>query len=610
MYYLLIAAICAVIGVVPLILKGGKKAATILFCFGGVAVWLMFWDNNSGFIYPFFGGAGLVILLFWVACAAIDVVSSEKPTNSIAFPLILLLLYFGSAIMGSGMLRANDYANLIGPIDKRVWTQDIQPKDPKHMAMVSQDNAIYVAKKVIGEAGAIGSQFSLATDHPTPQMLNGELWYVIPLDYNGFMVWWTDNKGVPGYIKVHAEDVNRKPEFVQLPDGQKLRYTPKAYWGTNLTRHIRNLGYLHCGLTDYSFEIDDATQKPHWVITTYEPTIMWGGEKVTGILIVDPITGDITTHTMADIPHWVDRVIPSSYVKSYLTYWGKFQKGWNNSRFAGLELTEPEEPNLIYGSDNEPYFVTGITSNNEGDDSLIGLMYTHTRTGKSIFYETKGGGTDAAVMTAVDKNSEVQFRKLHGAYPQLYNVHGIMTSVVPLYNDSHSFQGVAMVNIKNIQMVAVGKDQHDAMRIYQKLLAQAGHRVAVDKEYDMEVVNGEVDRINQEVVGSTTVYYVHLKGIPHLYTGGSEISSKLPVTQVGDKLTIGVTKSGQDVVPMDKFDNLSLTLVKTADQTTVENNSIARKDKEVAQTETNTIVETVKTMSPEELKEMYKKAKH
>ena len=164
-----------------------------------------------------------------------------------------------------------------------------------------------------------------------------------------------------------------------------------------------------------------------------------------------------------------------------------------------------------------------ITSVSDSNDSLISVVYADSRTGKCVRYVTNGGGTSTAVIKAVNENQFVKFRHLHGADTQLYNMYGHMTSVVPLLNDNHAFQGVAMVAIKNVQTsVGVGADALEAQREYEKVLSESGQKVAPDRSRVIDIVQGVVDRFGTEQGRSGgTTYYLHVASVPHIFSAGT-----------------------------------------------------------------------------------------
>lgn len=602
-----IALLCAVVGVVPLLISEKFVTAVIMVLAAWLVGWGLLYVSTPSTAYPFFGIPGFLVFIFWIIAAVIDGLTNDYDdrTWTWVLPAAAAVIYLGSLIASSGIFRADDYKNMLGPVEERVWTQDVQPKDPKHMRMSTTKNAIYLAKKILGDAGTIGSQFSISESHMTLQMIGKELWYVVPLDYRGISVW-TSTDGVPGYIMVSGEDPYRQAIIKTFPAGQKMQYTPGAYFWNDLERHLRNKGFVDLALTDYTFEIDE-NGKAWWVVTAYKPTIMWSGEKVVGVIIIDPATGDARLYPQNEIPAWVDRALPKSFIKDYLKWNGKYVHGWWNTFWGSKDIVEPEDPILVYGTGDQPEWVTGIASEGGQADSLVALVYTNSRTGKSVRYKVGGGGTDKAVLDAVNKNNQVQLKKIHGADPQIYNVHDTMASIVPLMNESNAFQGVAIVSINKVQIVAVGSDQYEALREYEKIMLRGGQQVVLGKEREIKTIEGVVDRREQYILGSGSTFCLHLSGIPRIFTGGAaELSPKLPLTKEGDRVKIAYYASECDVIPMHDFDNLSLHLVESKDQQEVRQKNKERRTDEEAGRESKTIMENLKQLSPEQLKEIGK----
>ncbi|HEU5114543.1 MAG TPA: hypothetical protein VFT82_02130 [Candidatus Paceibacterota bacterium] len=583
MNYFVLALIAALLGVLPF----GLRAKKITFPFVLVAFglflldWFIFYYNSISLVRPLFGAVSLVvgfpwilygILLGWKEKEYDRGFISSRPGITLRPSVLLPIGYVAALIIalvaGSHMLNADRYSALLGKVEERDWTKDVQPKDPKHMRMVSEENALYIAKKAVANAGAIGSQFSLDWDYVTLQKVNGHLVYVLPFDYNGFTVW-QSTSGAPGYIVVDAEDPERAPRLVELPEGKRMRYMPNAFFGDNLERYLRQNGFLNEGLATARFELDEK-EEPHWVIPLWSPVALWSGSTLTGVAVVNPATGDIKRYKLGEIPAWIDRAVPAGLVETYIDERGEYFDGWWNAFWAKTGVTEAENPILVVGSDDNLEWVTGVTSKSANDDSLIGLMYTNSRTGKSVFYRTNGGAIDNAIMAAVDKHPQVNYKKLHASTPQTYNVYGVMTSVVPLLNDNHAFQGVALVRVANPQDVAVGITQSEALRNYQSVIFRSGEQIALSKSREVETLAGTVDRIRQDVSGNGSLYYFHLSGVSRIFTVSSGDHVKVTLTQPGDSVRVSYVASHEETVPVESFDNLSLPLDKTADQKKVE----------------------------------------
>ena len=567
MMFFLLALAVSVLGVIPLLVGRKPVPALLLGLASTVVLGTIFYLAVPSLAWPWWGMLGISVLPLWVTSSVTHSFLEDEFQPTLWFPLVLGGIMLLSTLRGCEIIMAPEYSALLGKVEERVWTKDVQPKDPKHMRMASAENATRLAMQALGQEGAIGSQFEILQSAITPQFIDGKFCLIAPIDFSGWLTW-RATRNIPGYILVDGEDPRTPAKFVSLPKDQQFAYSPGAYWGHNLRRHLWNEGYRDVAFAAYLLEIDDD-HKPWWVVTVYKPTIFASGEKMLGTVLVDPINGKHTFYSMGKIPQWVDVALPPSFAESYVDWRGLFNGGWWNSWTSRKNVTVGEKPLLVYGSDNEPYYAIGVTSTSKTDTSLIGLYYVHTRTGKATFYTAKGS-TESAILQAVNKNEQVQFRHLHGTTPQIYNVYGTMACVVPLLNENHLFQGVAIVNVENVQVMGVGNDQFEALRAYQKALPVSGHQIAPELAYALQRVEGQIDRVVVLPQSGATTFYLHLEGIPHVFTAGLSLSpEKLPLTQAGDQVSVEYYASQEAVEPMHAFDNLSLQLEATAAETAV-----------------------------------------
>jgi hypothetical protein len=578
--FILLGLAVAVVGLLPFLLTGqleGKrgrlrmKVALALGIFSTFFWSIIFYLSLPALVKPWWGLVGFAVGIMWILATLLDgLVGRRLPWRAALFPLGFILAWVGSAFWrGSEMINAAQYAALAGPVENRVWTQDVQPKDPRHIRMSSRENAIYLARQALGQAGSIGSQFQIDEHRTTLQKIGGQFWFIVPLDHVGWSTW-RHVRAVPYYIKVSGEDPLLPAELIRLADGQQLLYTPHAYWSHNLERHLWTHGYASTGLTDYTPEVDEQG-KIWWVVTTFDYAVNgWDGRKVTGILQIDPVNGEITPHKLGEISDWIDRVFPSEVLEDILNWKGRYSEGyWNTVGFLGIgaqrNLTEPETPNLVYGAEGQLQWVVGMTSINRRDTSLIGLYYVDSRTGKTVLYKAEGS-IDEALIAAIGKHPDVQFKRLHGVSPQIYNILGSMASIIPLMNENHAFSGIGIVNVKNPQIMAFGTSQLEAYDNYQTAFFQSGKQIAPDLSRNSQKVEGMVDRFFAESLHGNLTFFLHLKGVPHLFSGNSQVSPKLRMTHEGDQVVLSFIASGQDIEPIQSFDNLSLPLESTKPQ--------------------------------------------
>lgn len=558
---LLLALVVATVVSIPQLVVRRWRWAIGSFASTTLVWWGIFYLGKPSLVWPLGGMVSGACIICWGVLLigtlfSLDGLNDEWETKDLFLAnllpfLVTILLYCIVGISSWSIFRDNEYWSMIGSIDKREWTQDIQPKDPRHVRLVPEELAYYLATKQLGEGGGvIGSQFQVRGGM-TLQKIKDELWFVSPLDFKGFRSW-TDRNFSPGYVMVNAQNPREKIDVVT---DLKLKYMPGAYFSSNLERYIWKK-YPRIGFDKLFFQLDE-NKKPYWVVPVFKPTIGWSAKKYVGIIILDPETGDDKMYDLLkDVPNWVDPVYTREIVNDYLTWYGKFEQGWWNSVWGHRNILEPETPDIVFGADDRQYWVTGLTSTNTKDKSLVGIAYTDARTGKTVIYHTVGG-TDEAVLELV--NNRVSYKKLHGSSPVIYNIYGVMTSIVPLLGESHSYQGVALVDVENMQM-AEGDDLESAIRGYQKIIMSGDQTIAPDNSTIINRQEGFVDRNAWEIKGGETTFFIHLDGIDRIFSGDTEISPKLPLTRQGDNVVVWFIDSEEDIVPLLKFDNFSLPL--------------------------------------------------
>jgi hypothetical protein len=604
MLFFLFALLSAAIGTVPVLFSKRWTVAAILAAVYFLLSWLLFYCIVPSLVWPL-GGLVTIFTIVWTIISAIagtvPIGYRSSDANMVltwALPVIGIFSLFVSGCSGCTLLRSNDYANLIGQFQERQWTQDVQPKDPKNIRLVSNEAANFLADKQLGSAqgGVIGSQFKVDEDCMALQVIHGELWYVAPLDFIDIFKWWNADVA-PGYVMVHGCDPYAP---VKVVSDKKFMYTPGAYFDKNLMRHLWYNGYMSKGLTDISLELDEDLN-PWWVVSVYEPTISWWGEKAIGVAVVNPTSGEITFHALGSIPKWIDRCVPASFAKDYVTQHGSLSGGFWNSIFAQKNVTQPESATLVYGADHQPYWVMAITSTNGVENSMVGLYYIDSRTGETFYYRSQGS-TETGVLTAV--NNKVSYKKWHGSSPVLYNIYGTMAYIVPVLGENHTFQEVAICDVNNM-LVAEGKNELEAYRDYQKQLQASGQQIAPEFKHNEVTITITADRISYEPREGN--YYIYNNALAHIFICGAGLSPKLPITKSGDAIFLKYVDTPEDVIPVVQFDNKNIVLSKSTAQGELKSRVEIRTSETQATKNVQTIRDKIKHMSDKEIDSLFNK---
>jgi hypothetical protein len=542
-------------------MKKLKNLALVLIA-GIVLVYMYMPTINFGFT----GFALLLMVLIgaWVTLNnPFQIIQSQNnaPTVKIAKPgkvSLIVLAVLGAyitivpAITSWALLHTGEYRNLIGKVEAESnLSSHMLPISIDKIRVVDQSLAQLLGDKVLGSQSALGSQVTLGTFNI--QKVNNDLYWVAPLLHSGFFKWQKNMQGTNGYVMVNACN-ERDVKLVQEINGKKvyIKYQSEAYFNDNLERYLYVHGYWNVGLTDYSFEIDNAGT-PYWVVTKYKKTIGFNGEEAQGVVILNAQTGEIKDYTVATTPVWVDRIQPGEFIERQLNDWGEYVKGyWNFSNEGKLKITE--NVSMVYGEDNNAYWYTGLTSVG-ADESTVGFVLVNTRTKKAVWYKQSGATEYAAQNSAKGK---VQEKGFSASSPIPYNINNIPTYVMTLKDNGGLVKMYAMVAIEDYTIVGVGNTLREALMAYKNAFNQSGNKIATKSKTEKNIIKSVITRINGDVKNGNTYYYFTLKNFPKIFIGSSQVSNDFPLTSLGDSVYITFDNDNQEVIDISTFKNKNL----------------------------------------------------
>ncbi len=535
-----------------------KKAKIVIYALLILVVAPLYIYLSLPVISPWFIGLPLEIFFISIAIAAIELQVSRKKASALlgvaGLFAVLSILYIGVMILsGLPMFRATKYHKLLGEVkDGKSFSADVSPVSPDKIRIVDKDVAHRLGDKVIGEEPALGSQVHIGEFQI--QKVKDQLYWIAPLEHSGFFKWMNNSKGTHGYIMVSATN-ERDVKLVREVKGKpvQIKYQMGGWFGDYLPRHLYFNGHYNEGLTDYTFEIDDEGH-PYWVVSIFRHEIGFSGNNAYAIAVVDATSGDIKKYTKDNAPAWVDRIQPKEFVFNQINSWGQYVHGyWNFSNRDKLMATEGMS--LVYGNDNRSYWYTGVSSVG-GDESTIGFMLVDTRTKEATLYRQPGATETAAMQSAQGK---VQEKGYLSSFPIMYNIDGIATYVMSLKDQAGLIKMVALVSVQDYSIVGVGDNLKDAVRSYKAAYKNSGNKNTIThKTETTKIVSGKISRINEDVSGGDSYYYIMINGSEKIFIGSSNISKKLPLTNVGDSISVQFDEAKQDEIEIFSFENLSL----------------------------------------------------
>lgn len=562
MSYLLVAAIFAVLAFA----FSRKIIPTIGNFVFGLALSYVFMPTLAwGFLGTnFFFAAGLLGAM----CAAMYRMSSFSQTDRAAEERAgKQALYLG---MGSAV--AIVFAIIVIPVfttwsfftaDTRRTLLEVTEEttfDPSKM-LFDQSQARYVDEflatrrmnELCGEHTGLCSQTDFG--RPRIQNQNGKMYWVAPLQHEGFTKWWT-NKTVPGYAMVSVTDYSDAK--LVLKHNQSIGLDGFQF-GDYLPRFLYENGFANASFADYTYELDD-TGTPHWVVSKIARKAGFGGEVVASVVIVNPVTRELKEYSVADAPKWVERIQPEKLIEDRISDWGAFPHGWWES-FSGRDvLAVTPGSALVYTVDGRAVWYTGIQSSGGNAEATMGFMLTDSRTGKAVFYK-RAGITENAAQRALE--GMVQDQKWTASPPVPYMVFGVPTFISIMKDQAGNRAAIGMISYDNREVKAVGErnDLDSVLRAYKFALQSKGTKVDLKDQVDEITLEGIITLIVRETGKDGTVINFMIDSMPNKgFEVLSNVSSELRFTKEGHRVRVRVNSAAPAVIDVNNFDNLDIQL--------------------------------------------------
>ena len=392
-----------------------------------------------------------------------------------------------------------------------------------------------LGSRKIGEVVELVSQFNVSSYY-TQINYNETPTRVSPLEYADIIKWISNqSEGIPYYVKIDM--ATQDTELVKLKEGMK--YTPSEYFNRDLLRHVR-FSYPTKMFQSVTFEIDDNGH-PFWSVSYYDYTIGFlGGRDITGIIMVDAVTGEMTDYPVSDVPQWVDTVYDADMLIEQANFWGSYTNGYWNSIFGQKNVVRTTDGYNYIALDDDVWMYTGITSVVD-DASNIGFLLVNLRTKEAIQYTINGAEELSAMESA---EGMIQEKNYNATFPILVNIADTPSYFISLKDNAGLVKAYSFVSVADYQIVGVADTISGAATEYKRLLASIGGvDVKPETKPETSEVTITVEGISSAVVGGNSVYYIKATD-GKIYTAGIEVSKNLPFIKAGDtiKATVDAEK--------------------------------------------------------------------
>lgn len=451
---------------------------------------------------------------------------------------VLLAVIAVLFVTSSKMFNADKYQKML-TVTESNFNEDIAEIPLSQIPVVDRDAAERLGSRKIGEVVDLVSQFNVSSYYTQINYQNTPV-RVSPLEYADIIKWYTNRgEGIPYYVKIDMATQNT--ELVKLDKGMK--YAPCEYFGRDLNRHVR-FAYPTKMIDSVSFEIDESGA-PYWIVSVYDYTIgLLGGYDITGIIMVDAVSGEMDYYDVGNIPQWVDQVYNADVVLNQANFWGAYKNGYFNSLISQKNVVKTTEGYNYLAINDDIWAYTGITSV-VSDESNIGFILVNLRTKETKLYSINGAEEYSAMESAQGK---IQEKGYTATFPILLNVADTPSYFIGLKDGAGLVKSYAFVSVSNYQIVGVADTVADAEAEYRRLLKEAGK--LEESEPDAEetlYASGAVTAISSAVVDGNTCYYIKLEASDKIFIADISLWEELPFVQVGDAIKISYTENDGEI---------------------------------------------------------------
>lgn len=506
---------------------------SILFSFGYYFIFLPPINLSSLEFYVWLTLTCGCFIIFFVLFAAADKVKKEnnKANNDIKVSLYLLSLlgicfvaFLLSCIFFGPFLNAKEYHERITVVESN-FSEDVKEADFTHLPLLDKDSSSKLGDRVLGQLPELISQFEVSNEYTQINYL-GNIVRVTPLEYNGFVKYLNNrSEGVPGYISVNSTTGNSQLHKLE----QGMRYMPSAYLFEDLMRHVR-FGYPFEILGDTSFEIDEEGN-PYWIVQTIDYKGIGLKKEISGIIVVDPISGEMQKYTTDDIPNWIDNVWDAALIEDQLNSWGKYENGFLNAYIGQKGVKQTTDGYNYIAQDDDIFMYTGVTSA-AADESNIGFVLVNLRTKEARYYAVPGAEEYSAMDSATGQVPEKNYTP---TFPLLINLDGQPTYMLSLKDAAGLVKMYAFVDVQDYQKVTVT----DSSKGIENALKQYYAEYKKEELENYEVIERTclIDELNTMVVdGNSYIYFKDADSM--IYRVSIQTSSQVAFLKQGDILTV------------------------------------------------------------------------
>lgn len=517
-----------------------KNRITIASVIVALFIVLDLWNGNT---YHYMDVGSLIYLAFFVILVTGILFIDKNNMKSFfgAFGLVVAgfaIFFLVGGLMSVPMFNAQSYANVIGEV-KEVEFSDLYSNDHSvEMSYADKESAILAAEKKVGELSDFSSTFELDIAEFSQVNYQNKMVRVAPFQYTDSIKSYLNyGKGVPYYVIVETNNNSLNASATIKTLEEPMMYYPGAPLQYDLHRHVA-FNHKFSYLDDWYFEIDEQGH-PYWAVQSITKRVgLWGAKDMSGLILVDAVSGDTTYYDVEEVPEWVDTVYPTDMLMNQANYHYTLKGGFFNSIFQqrGVMKVDSQVGEYNYVSiDDEIYIFAGVRPIKLDSASTTGLLFMNKQTGEAMELNLPGASLGSAQQTAV---GSIQEKGYSPTTPTLQNVEGYPTYVMSLKDSSGVVRGLSYVNYQDYSKSSVGDTISQTEKAYLLVMGDTEGSIVED----VDTFTTIIDQIHQVLIEGNTYYLVKFENKDEIYQASLALDYQLAFAQPRDKVEVSVVR--------------------------------------------------------------------
>lgn len=222
----------------------------------------------------------------------------------------------------------------------------------------------------------LNNEYEIKTNSIGWQYVDGELFYIIPLEPRNVISWMKDN-GIKGY---YLMDADKNVEFIN----ETLHTSEYSFFNSNVKRIAIN--YMKDnnidGIIESVYPQIDGNDL-HYILPIKSINKLGGYEYLIGLVDINASTLECGWHGLDNVPSYINKIVSMRLFQKYVSYYERLEYGYI---YCFTHIFQTIQEDVQYNAidiDGRCYYYTSCLT----IDGDMGLMVMDALTGEFVLYK-------------------------------------------------------------------------------------------------------------------------------------------------------------------------------------------------------------------------------